>query len=165
MKDVDVNDRAACSFQGRVFERSASLLRECGSAVFVRRFMRSDIARRVDENGSFDVGATVDGVVHDVDAVFAGRPYGSELYPPETLFWMGYLYRYWCFSVGVSSTQAYRTCSAREMSGLYFAYHTLDPAQCVERILESKGLPVEESDQQRLRRGVEALRRLRATSK
>lgn len=163
MRSVDAIGRDACAFQGRVFELSGSELPRCSSAVFVRRFMRSELARRVDERGSFDSGSTVEGVIVEVDAEYGGRPYGTALYPREALYWMGYTYRYWTISAGTTSKHAHAICGAREMLGLYEAYHTLDPAQCVERILEAKGQPTDAEDEDELmRRGVEALRRIRA---
>lgn len=163
MTSVSSAEREVCAFQGRVFELSARELEACGSAVFIRRFMRSDVAWRVDVSGSFEGGATERTVIWAVDAEYEGAPYGSEVYPTEVLYWMGYTYRYWCVSMGVSSKRAYAICGAREMRDLYLAYHALDPAQCVERILEAKGLPVdEETDVELTRRAVQALRRIRA---
>ena len=63
----------------------------------------------------------------------------------------------------ITQTRKAMISGAKEMSALYYAYHTLDPAQCVERILESKGLPPEElTDEQLMRLGVETLRRIRS---
>lgn len=162
MREVDSMGRDACAFQGRVFEASATELGTCGSAVFIRRFMRSDVARRVDRSGAFDVGAVEAAVVHEVDVEYGERPYGSAVFPPDVLYWIGYLYRYWCLAADASSRQVHGACGANEMRDLYPAYHTMDPAQCVERILEAKGLPSAElNDEQAMRRGVEALRRIR----
>lgn len=62
----------------------------------------------------------------------------------------------------MSSKRVYAICGAREMQGLYLAYHSLDPAQCVERILESKVGALDESDNEQLmRRALEALRVIR----
>ena len=96
MGPVDSAGRSVCAFQGQVFERSVGLLPDCGSAVFVRRFMRSEEAWRVDTTGSFDNGTSVDDVIRTVHAEYGGTSYGSELYPSEVLYWMGYVSRYWC---------------------------------------------------------------------
>lgn len=130
-------------------------------------FMRSEEPWRVDTTGSFDNGTSVDDVIRTVHAEYGGTSYGSELYPSEVLYWMGYVYRYWCIDYGWSSRRAHALCGAREMRELYYAYHTLDPGQCVERILESKGeivLSTAERDMELDRRGIEALRRIRAAS-
>ena len=124
--------------------------------------MRSKEASRADEKGEFDPGVTEDSIVNDVDAAYGGRPYGSETYPPEVLYWMGYVYRYWVLATGMSSRRAHATCGAREMRDLYLAYHALDPAQCVERILEAKGIATDApSDADLEQRALTILRRMR----
>ncbi|MDO4808326.1 MAG: hypothetical protein Q4A07_13875 [Coriobacteriales bacterium] len=156
---IDDSARATCDFQGRVFEASAERLGHCGSAVFVRRFMRSAVARRIDLSGAVWDGADPQNVVMEVDAEYNGRPYGKEVYPQEVLYWMGYVYRCGTYVTNYSSSALYAVVGAREMRELYYAYHTLDPAQCVERILESRHIKLEEDT---LQRGVEALRRIRS---
>ncbi len=163
MRRVDTKDLFTCSFQGRVFELSAQDPTGCSSAIFIRRFMRSATAQHADEEGSFGVGVSERDVLDEVNRAFDGRPYGSARYPTELLFWIGFTYRYWCFAANMSSKMVYSLCSAKEMSELYYAYHTLDPAQCVDRILESKGLSAEEpTDEQLMRLGLAALRRIRS---
>ena len=45
-----------------------------------------------------------------------------------------------------------------ELEKLYFPYHSLDPEQAIERIMEAKGLKEEDE----IARGVEIMRRVRA---
>lgn len=124
--------------------------------------MRSAEASRADEMGSFDPGITEESVVNTVDAAYGRKPYGSETYPSEVLYWMGYVYRYWVLASGTSSRHAHATCGAREMRDLYLTFHALDPAQCVERILEAKGMSIDAlSDANLERRALEILRRRR----
>ena len=158
MNKVDAMGLAVCRFQGRVFEISASALPTCGSAVFVRRFMRSNVAVRLDGGGYSAERMDPSEIVAEVDAEYAGKPYGSQAYATEALYWMGYVYRYWCIASGLSSKAAYAIAGAREMAQLYYPYHTLDPQQAIERILEAKGTSIHGDD---IARGVEALRRIR----
>ncbi len=74
---------------------------------------------------------------------------------------MGYLYRYWAYTRNQSSPAIYRVIGARELSKLFAAYHTLDPGQAIERIMEAQGI---EADRSVLSVGVEALRRIREKS-
>lgn len=158
MREVDDWGRTICAFQGHVFQKSAELLGNTGSAVFVRRFMRSQTARRIDACEAIWEGAQPQDVTIDVDAEYGGKPYGREIYPCEVLYWMGYLYRYGCLATGLSSKELYSIVGARELRDLYFAYHSLDPAQCIERILEAKHVAKGDDS---LQRGVVALRRIR----
>lgn len=163
MTQVGAEGIALCALQGKVFEASVVALPACGSAVFVRRFMRSGLARRVDEWRTFDAGADPVGVVREVDAEYGGAPYGSEHYPTEVLHWMGYVYRYWCLATGDSSRHVHAISGAREMRGLYYPYHALDPALAVERILEAHGVDPDARPDD-IARGVEALRRIRVNA-
>ena len=49
----------------------------------------------------------------------------------------------------------------KELRQLYYPYHSLDPAQAIERILESKNLGEEDLTQ----KGVEILRRIMSEKK
>ena len=138
MRKLTEDERRLCSQQAQIFEASADVSL-CGSAVFIRRFMYSSLAARMDGQPMPLEQAPTRQLVKEVDAEF-GAPYGSECYSRAELHWMGYLYRYWCSATGKSSKAVFRSIGARELRGLYPAYHTLDPAQAIERILESKGL-------------------------
>ena len=73
------------------------------------------------------------------------------------MYWIGYLYRYWAYTFEKSSKQVFRSIKPEELRELYFPYHSLDPAQAIERILEAKGM----EDRDQITRGVEILRRIR----
>ena len=47
----------------------------------------------------------------------------------------------------------------KELRKLFFAYHTMDPSQAIERILEAKGYPINEEEE--LKRQYEIFRRIR----
>ncbi len=58
-------------------------------------------------------------------------------YDSESLFWIGYTYRYWHFLTKQDSKSIVQKCDAQMMHTLYPAYHTLDCKQAIERILEA----------------------------
>ena len=158
MRNLTESERRLCSWQARLFEASLENS-EDGSAVFVRRFMLSDLARRVDESGmALDVSPASQ-LVSDVDAQFGGKPYGTEKYSANELYWMGYLYRCMCLATGMSSRAAYRTIGARDLRLLHYPYHSLDTVQAVERILEARGL---RADRKSIEYGVVKLREIKA---
>ena len=144
MRQFSEGERRLCAEQARIFEASAEAS-ECGSAVFVRRYMNSGLAKRLDGQSLPLEQTTPAQLVAEVDEEF-GKPYGSERYERNELHWMGYLYRYWCCSTGQSSKAVYRCVGARELRKLYGPYHTLDAAQAVERIIESRGLETRRAD-------------------
>ena len=158
MKTIDQDGLLLCKMQGEVFRLAGEVL-SCSSPVFIRRFMNSEVARRMDLGGFLDGSSSAEEVIDEVETQYGESDYGTVRYDSEVLYWMGYLYRYWAYTRGVSSAKAYRTIGATELSKLYYPYHSLDPDQSVERICEAKGLV---ADEDMLSRGVKTLRKIRA---
>lgn len=70
-------------------------------------------------------------VIEEADGLKTGNTYNSE-----SLFWIGYIYRYWHFLTGSASKEIVEICNAEKMNALYPAYHTLDCKMAIERIIE-----------------------------
>lgn len=155
MKAFDENGLKLCRMQGEVFALSAKKV-PCSSAVFLRRFMRSSVAERMDQGGFQFESCSVNSVFREIEEEFGYTEYGSEKYGIEELYWMGYLYRYWCFTLEKSSKQVYKIIQPKELRTLFYPYHSLDPANAIERILEAKGL----NCQDYTKAGVKILRRI-----
>ena len=160
MKELEKDGRLLCELQGKIFEKSVG---EYGtsSAVFVRRYMNSDYAARMDRIGFIDRPTDEQEAFASLDAQYGSSQYGSELFSPEEMFWMGYIYRYWVCAYDVSSKAVYKTSNVREMHSVYYAYHTLDPLQAVQRLMEAKGLSLQEEEQ--ITAGVKILRKIRSS--
>lgn len=60
----------------------------------------------------------------------------------------------------LSSTQVYKIVKPKELRGLFLPYHTMDPAQAIERILEAKGMLIDENTE--LERQYEIFKRIRS---
>lgn len=149
-----------CAFQGNLFEKSLTAV-NCSSPVFLRRFMYSKAAERMDKPGFLYEACGIGDVFREIEDEFGESSYGQIRYGQEELYWMGYLYRYWSYTKERSSKAIYRMVKPGELRKLYYPYHSLDPAQAVERIMEAKGL-TEPDD---IQRGVEILRRIRMQNK
>lgn len=160
MRAFDETGLKLSRMQAELFVLSASKL-ECSSPIFLRRFMLSKVAARMDQDGFLYESCTVDGILQEIEEEFGATNYGKEKYSTEELYWMGYLYRYWCYTYEKSSKQVYKLMKPKELRGLYYPYHSLDPAQAIERILESKNLGEEDLTQ----KGVEILRRIMSEKK
>lgn len=161
MREFDHTGLALCRLQGELFERSLESFGG-GSAIFVRRFMNSSVAKRMDEGGFPYESSSLESLLAELDAEYGPSDYGTKKFDAEALYWMGYLYRYWSYVFETPSASVYKIAGAREMKGLYFPYHSLDPEQAVERILEAKGCP-REGDV--VERGVAALRAIRESGR
>ena len=160
MRAFDETGLKLSRMQAELFVLSESKL-ECSSPIFLRRFMLSKVAARMDQDGFLYESCTTDGILQEIDEEFGATNYGKEKYSTEELYWMGYLYRYWCYTYRKSSKQVYKLMKPKELRSLYYPYHSLDPAQAIERILESKNLREEDLTQ----KGVEILRSILSKKK
>ena len=97
-----------------------------------------------------------------IEEEYGASKYGSVKYNLNELYWIGYLYRYFSYTYNMSSIQVYKIVKPKELRGLYLPYHTLDPSQAIERILEAKGYPINEEEE--LKRQYEIFRRIRKGS-
>jgi hypothetical protein len=156
MRDLTFDDRRLCELQALVFEKSL-LASPDGSATFVRRYMRSELARRLDDTGFVLEFSDPIQMVREVDDEYGNKAYGSERFDAEEMHWMGYIYRCWCCMTGESSKVVHRAIGARELRSLFAGYHTMDPVRAVERMREARG--IEDVDEIEL--GVRILKRLR----
>ena len=157
MREMDHYGLQMCKYQGELFEESLRKA-ECGSKVFLRRFMLSDLAERMDKYGFLYEATDIGDAFIEIETQYGPSDYGRIKFGREALYWSGYLYRYWAYISGMSSKQLYRIIKPEELEQLYYPYHSLDPEQAIERIKEAKGLTEEDL----IKRGVEILRRIRA---
>ena len=126
---------ALCDTQGQLFELAAE--RGYSSESFIKAFMTSQVAADMDKE------------FHHVQ--WAGKAYilsrmedelsdqlskDGEIYDKETLYWTGYLYRYWSFYTGEGSREIYRQAPAETMSRNWLIVHTLAPEVAIEDLKE-----------------------------
>ncbi len=162
MRSFDRDGRLLCEMQGTIFEQSAENY-DTSSAVFVRRYMNSDYAVRMDHAGNLDRPTDAQEAFESLDSQYGPSSYGSEKYVPDELYWIGYIYRYWAYTREISSKAIYRRFNVRDMHQVYYAYHTLDPENAIQRLTEAKNMPL--NDEQQLALAVEILRRIRMNTK
>ena len=100
---------------------------------------------------------SIDDAFYELDQQYGKTSYGQIKYDPEEMYWIGYIYRYWAYTHKKSSKQLFKIVKPEELRKVFFPFHSLDPSQAIERIMESKGIK-EEDD---ISRGVEIMRRIR----
>lgn len=157
MREIDDYGLKMCKYQGDLFRSSIDMVR-CSSPIFLRRFMYSEVAVRMDSDGFLFESTDIVDIINEIEGQFGESDYGKMKYSENELYWMGYLYRYWAYTKECSSKSIYKIVKPAELKQLYFPYHSLDPAQTIERILEAKGIAFEKD---MIKRGVEILRRIR----
>lgn len=125
-----------CDTQGQLFELAAE--RGYSSEAFIKAFMTSQVSADMDKE------------FHHVQ--WAGKAYilsrmedeladvltkDGEIYDKETLYWAGYIYRYWSFYTGENSREIYKQAPAKTMKVVYLMYHTMSPEMAIDRLKET----------------------------
>lgn len=159
MKKMDSLGLKMCSYQAMLFEKSIDGT-DCSSKIFIRRFMNSKLAKRMDSEGFMFESLDIADAIKEIEAQYGESFYGMEKFNVEELHWIGYIYRYWAYISGKSSKQIYKIMKPEQLKKLYLPYHSLDPLQAIDRIIdESESESSEEIDD--ISRGVIALRKVR----
>ena len=107
MKIIDEIGLKLCRLQGETFSLSSTKL-TCSSAIFMRRFMYSSVAARLDIGGIASEIFDINIIFDELEYEFGPTNYGKEIYNTEELYWIGYIYRYWCYTRGKTSKQVYK---------------------------------------------------------
>ena len=156
MRKFDKDGLILCEMQGQVFEMSIETT-STSSEIFIRRFMQSIIAKSLDSGDILQTNIQPKDIFERIVEQYGESKYGSVKYSPNEMYWIGYIYRYFSYTYEKSSSQVYKI-----IRKLFFAYHTMDPSQAIERILEAKGYPINEEEE--LKRQYEIFRRIRKGS-
>ena len=86
------------------------------------RSMNSSVAERMDK-GFFPFEASSNiSVISEIEEEFGKTNYGKVKFSENEMYWMGYLYRYWCYTYGRTSKQVYRIIKPTELRTLFFPY-------------------------------------------
>lgn len=102
--------------------------------------MNSKICKSIDDGEILQTNMNDYDVVERVQEQYGESQYGSVKYTANELYWIGYIYRYYSYTYELSSIQVYKIIKPKELRELFLAYHTLDPSQAIERILEAKNI-------------------------
>ena len=139
VKAIDKDGLLLCEMQAKAFELSVDYT-DVSSAVFVRRFMKSRVAQWMDGRAILASNVQPLDMLAMVEEQYGHSEYGSQKYTHNEMYWIGYIYRYYAYTYEKSSASVYRVIKPKELRDLFLPYHTLDPAQAIERILEAKGM-------------------------
>lgn len=160
MRKMDTLGLKICSYQAELFEQSIQRT-DCSSKIFIRRFMNSDLAKRMDNTGFLFDSLGISDAIQEVEDQYGPSDYGVEKFTIEEMHWIGYIYRYWAYVAEKSSKQLYKRIKPEMLRKLYYPYHSLDPMQAVERIMEEIE-SAEISELTDIEKGVIAIRNVRS---
>ena len=136
MMDIALR-RSLSQMQGSLFEMSG---REgYDSDTFIRIFMKSKIVEGLDSDFDFTQWAGKEYIMERMKEEYPeGFSQNGIVFDSETLYWSGYLYRYWHFYTGESSKDIYKQANAQTVNTMYYGYHTLDIEMAIDRLKEAK---------------------------
>lgn len=158
MKKITKDGLLLCNLQAETFEKSVDKM-DTSSEIFIRRFMKSEIAKRLDNASVLESNIQANDILELINEEYGVSHYGSVKYTKNEIYWIGYIYRYFAFTYDMTSAQVYKMVKPKELRGLFLPYHTMDPAQAIERILEAKGMLTGETEE--LQHQYEIFKRIR----
>lgn len=135
MREFDYNGLLLCKYQGELFEKSLKVL-DCSTPIFIRRFLHSDLLRTLDNNDSARLTLNVIDGFHILEDQYGKSQYGKKKFSSESMFWMGYLYRYISYTRDISTRLLFKLFDYKKVNELYYTYHTQNMEWCVENLLE-----------------------------
>ncbi|MBO4787773.1 MAG: hypothetical protein J5531_02610 [Lachnospiraceae bacterium] len=138
MRKLDHNGLLLAEYQGKLFEKSTEL--DCSTGIFIRRFLHSDLLKRLDKNNTASLSLDVDEGIRAITEQFGRSDYGKIKYSKSALFWIGYMYRYISYTRDMSTEYISKMFHYKQMNDVYYAFHTQDPEWCVRSLLELNGL-------------------------
>lgn len=125
-----------CKMQGNLFVTAAK--QGFDSELFIKTFMKSATAEDLDKEFSHMQWAGEAYILSRLkDEDNERLKQGGEVYDEETLFWTGYIYRYWHYYTGESSKEIIKQAPAKTMRILYLMYHTMSPKLAIDRLKET----------------------------
>ncbi len=133
---LDVFEMTLCDMQGKLFEMSAS--QGYSSEAFIKTFMQSQTAADLDMVFNHMQWAGQGYIIDRLKEENASTlVMDDKLFDNETLYWSGYLYRYWHFYTGESSKEIYKQAPANVMRSMYLMYHTMSPEMAIDRLKDT----------------------------
>lgn len=134
MRKFDHNGLLLTEYQAKLFEKSFDL--NCSTGIFIRRFLHSDLLIKIDTNDPNALPLDVNNGINSILEQFGDSDYGKVKLPKNTLFWIGYMYRYISYTREVSTKFAFKLFDYRQMADVYYTFHTQDPEWCIRNLIE-----------------------------
>ena len=138
MRNFDHNGLLLAEYQGKLFEKSNEL--NCSTGVYIRRFLHSDLLKKLDTNNPSYLSLDVSDGINSILEQFGNSDYGKVKYSKSELFWMGYMYRYISYTREQSTKFIMKLFNYKQMNDVYYSFHTQDPEWCIQSLLEINNL-------------------------
>ena len=133
---MTTHEQRMCESQASFFEMSYDAF-NCGSPLFISRFMNSDVAKQLDNVDDcynfISPNNLITIMAMQFDSLSSTK--GSK-YPKKVLHWIGYTYRAWSLLKHKKSSSIYKDCPAEKLLSLYEVFHTFSIEYCIDRLEE-----------------------------
>ena len=124
-----------CDIQGRLFKLSAD--EGYASSKFVKTFMTSEVSKALDSKYNRMQWAGEEYLLEELADIERNRlTKEGEIFPKDTLYWIGYLYRYWHYYTNEDSAKIYKQAPVGTMKRNYLMFHTMVPELAIEDLKE-----------------------------
>lgn len=134
MKDLLKNQM--CDLQAKIF--TLSIEKGYDSPTFIKAFMNSEIAKELDSDFNHTQWAGILYVFEELEKEIGEKIKKSlKTFDNETMYWAGYLYRYWRYYTGESSKQIYKIANAKTINATYYSYHSMGLEFAIDRLKAS----------------------------
>lgn len=138
MRKFDHNGLLLAEYQGKLFEKSSEL--NCSTGIFMRRFLHSNLLNELDANNSATLSLDENEGINSILEQFGDSNYGKLKYSKNSLFWIGYMYRYISYTREQSTKFIMKIFNYKQMNDVYYSFHTQDSEWCIKDLLEINGL-------------------------
>lgn len=138
MRKFDHNGLLLAEYQGKLFEKSSEL--NCSTGIFMRRFLHSNLLNELDANNSATLSLDENEGINSILEQFGDSNYGKLKYSKNSLFWIGYMYRYISYTREQSTKFIMKIFNYKQMNDVYYSFHTQDPEWFIKDLLEINGL-------------------------
>ena len=137
MRDFDTIGIRLCDEQAELFETSVEYM-NISSPQFIKNFMYSNISNRFDSLAQINfISSSID-LLDELKETYSDSADSENKYSKNVMHWIGYMYRYWCYTREITSIEVYKIIKPSELKMIYLAYHSMDPEMVIERINEYK---------------------------
>ena len=128
MRKISKDGVILCTLQAETFEKSVEKM-DTSSEIFIRRFMKSEIAKRFDNESILESNIQANDILELINEEYGISNYGSVKYTRNEMFWIGYIYRYFAFTYNMTSAQIYKI-NAYEINSEFFCRGVYWTAEC-----------------------------------
>lgn len=137
MKKIDRDGLLLCELQATAFENSIDKM-DSSSEIFIRRFMKSNIAKRMDDESILESNLQANDILQLVDEEYGVSHYGTVKYTHNEMYWIGYIYRYFAITYEFTSARVYKIVKTERITRVIFAISYIRPISGYRENIRSK---------------------------